>query len=139
MENINQPLSVFYSWQSDTPNNLNRNFIEKALEAAIGRIGGNAELNSAPRVELDKDTAGVAGSPAVVETILAKIETCAAFVADLTFVGKSGPELERPEGASRQFPNPNVLIEYGYALRARTDRAIVAVMNTAYGDRKSVV
>src|ERR1017187_3944901 len=121
-------ITVFYSWQSDLPNAINRGFIEKALEKAIKRIGSNATLNPASRVELDKDTQGVSGSPPIAETILAKIENCAAFVADLTFVGESLPQLKSKREAVRQVPNPNVLIEYGYALRARGDRRIVAVM-----------
>jgi hypothetical protein len=37
------------------------------------------------------------------------------------------------EGDTRFFPNPNVQLEYGYALKARGNERIVAVMNTAYG------
>ena len=37
-------LSVFYSWQSDTPPNLNRNFIEKALLEALKRLDSDATL-----------------------------------------------------------------------------------------------
>jgi hypothetical protein len=59
-------LTVFYSWQSDTPPNLNRSFIEKALLEALKRLHSDATLENALRdatVELDKDTKGVAGSP----------------------------------------------------------------------------
>jgi len=85
-------LTVFYSWQSDSPANLNRNFIEKALQEALKRLHSAATLENALRdttVELDKDTQGVAGSPPIAETILKKIEDCAVFVADLSFVGES--------------------------------------------------
>lgn len=47
------------------------------------------------------------------------------FVADLTFCGNrvgGGP-----------IPNPNVLIEYGYALKVLGESRVVAVMNTAHG------
>ena len=27
--------TIFYSWQSDAPNNVNRSFIERALELAV--------------------------------------------------------------------------------------------------------
>jgi hypothetical protein len=50
-------LTVFYSWQSDTPPNLNRNFIEKALIEALTRLRSNATLEHALRdaqVELDR-------------------------------------------------------------------------------------
>ena len=95
----------FYSWQSDLPNAINRGLIEKAPEKAIKRIGRNTTLDPASRVELDKDTQGVSGSPPIAETILAKIENCAAFVADLTFVGESLVELKNKGQAARWVPN----------------------------------
>jgi hypothetical protein len=130
-------LTVFYSWQNDTPSALNRNFIEKALVEALQRLHSDATLEEALRdttVELDKDTKGVAGSPPIVDTILQKVRECAVFVADLTFVGQSKEPLIDPVGKSRQFPNPNVLIEYGYALRCHSHDRLVGIMNTAYGE-----
>jgi len=129
-------LTVFYSWQSDSPSSLNRNFIEKALQEALERLHSDASLENALRdtlVELDKDTKGVAGSPPIAETILQKIEGCAVFVADITFVGQSKEGMKNAAGKPRQFPNPNVLIEYGYALRCHTHRKLIGVMNTAFG------
>jgi len=32
---------IFYSWQSDLPNNNNRGFIENALEKAISNINAD--------------------------------------------------------------------------------------------------
>jgi hypothetical protein len=58
--------------------------------------------------------------------LLNKIDSAAVFVPDLTFVGA------RPDG--RPMPNPNVLIEYGWALKSLTYRRFVAVMNTAFGE-----
>src|SRR5690242_10296759 len=121
-------LTAFYSWQSDTPSNLNRNFIEKALTEALKRLHSDAALENALRettVELDKDTQGIAGSPPIAETILKKIESCAAFVADLSFVGESKPGFTNASGKPRQFPNPNVVMEYGYALRCHSHTKLV--------------
>jgi hypothetical protein len=131
-----RPLTVFYSWQSDTPSNLNRSFIEKALHEALKRLQSDATLESALRetsVELDKDTKGVAGSPPIADTILRKIEECAVFVADLTFVGESMKGLTNSSEKPRLFPNPNVLIEHGYALKCHGHAALVGIMNTAFG------
>lgn len=130
-------LTVFYSWQSDSPANLNRSFIEKALAEALKRLHSDATLENALRdtkLELDKDIQGVAGSPPIVETILKKIEGCAALVADLSFVGESKGRFTNATGNPRQFPNPNVLMEYGYALRCHSHTKLVAIMNTAYGE-----
>ena len=118
--------TAFFSWQADTPNNVGRNFVRKALEDACARIASDATVDEAHRdLEVDSDTQGVAGQPPIVETILRKIEASRVFVADMTFVAK------RPDGGDS--PNPNVLIEYGYALRAVTHQRIICVMNTAYG------
>ncbi len=106
-------LTVFYSWQSDTPSSVNRTFIEKALREALTRLHSDATLENALRdatVELDKDTKDVAGSPPIAETILRKVEECAVFVADLTFVGQTKEQLTDSNDKPRQFPNSNVLI-----------------------------
>lgn len=122
------PDTIFYSWQSDSPNSTNRGFIEKALQTAIKELGAaDEELYEARReVELDKDTKGVSGSPPIAETIFKKIEDCSVFVADMTFVGST------PDG--RPIPNPNVLIEYGWALAKAGHNRIITVMNCAFGE-----
>jgi hypothetical protein len=118
--------TVFFSWQSDTPTLVGRNFIERALERAAARIGADTEIELADRdLVVDRDTKRVSGSPPIVETIFQKIDNAAVFVPDLTFVGKR---------ADRELaPNSNVLIEYGWALKSRDYGRIVSVMNTAFG------
>ena len=117
--------TIFYSWQSDAPNSVNRNFVRQALEAAAKNLSGSAGADVEDAVRLDQDTQGVAGSPAIVDTILAKIAACDVFVPDVTFMPASG---------ERRTPNPNVMIEYGYALKTPGAEKIVAVMNTHFGD-----
>src|SRR5258708_4011192 len=119
--------TIFYSWQSDRPSKDGRHFIEKALEKAIENLSSDIELQEAVRVEieLDRDTKNVPGSPNIFNAILEKIEKAAVMVSDLTFIGN------RPNGDPT--PNPNVLIEYGYALKCLGERRIIQVMNTAYG------
>jgi hypothetical protein len=104
-------LTIFYSWQSDLPNRTNRSFIERALEKAIGTVAETLEVVEAEREELvlDKDTKGILGIPPIADVIFEKISKAAVFVPDLTFVGKSSN--------GRLIPNPNVLIEYGWALK----------------------
>jgi hypothetical protein len=126
--------TIFYSWQSDTPAAYNRAFIEAALNAAIGRVQANLELVPALRevlLEVDLDTKGVSGSPPITQTILEKIQKCTAFVADITFVGRSLAQLRRRN--PRLFPNPNALMEYGYALKCVGHGRMISVMNTAFG------
>lgn len=120
--------TIFYSWQSDHPSKEGRNFIEKALEKAIENLSSGIELQEAVReqIELDRDTKNVPGSPNIFHAILEKIEKAALIVSDLTFVAN------RPNGDPT--PNPNVLIEYGYALGCLGERRVIQVMNTAYGE-----
>lgn len=118
--------TLFFSWQSDLPNSTNRNFIEKALKQAIKEIARDTEVVKAQReIELDKDTKGVTGSPPIKETIFEKIKEATVFVPDLSFVGKTAK--------GRPIPNPNVTIEYGWALEHVGFNGIVGVMNTHYG------
>jgi len=100
--------------------------IEKALERAVERISRDIGVEEAVRdLEVDRDTKGEPGSPPIFETILAKIDRTAVFVPDLTFVGT--------RASGQPTPNPNVLIEYGYALKSLTHSQIVGVMNIAHG------
>ena len=115
--------TIFYSWQSDRPPSICRSFIKDALESAIKTVSLELALEEA--IRLDQDTAGVPGSPGIAESILKKIDDCAMFVADLTAV-TTNDEREKA-------PNPNVLIEYGYALKVVGVNRIIGVMNEAYG------
>lgn len=121
--------TVFYSWQSDCPNSTNRTFIEEALKKAIKEISTGIEVLKAVRedlLEFDKDTQGVPGTPPITAVIFQKISKATVFVPDLTLVGKTENE--------RLMPNPNVLIEYGWALCALGHSRMVPVMNTAFGE-----
>jgi hypothetical protein len=74
---------------------------------------------------IDRDTLGTAGSPDIATTILEKIDKSSAVVADVTLVD-GGSE-------GRRFPNPNVLIEVGYAIKSRSFSRLILVMNTHFG------
>lgn len=115
--------TVFYSWQSDLPNPTNRGFIERALDKAIDAVRGEAELRA--ELNLDRDTQDTSGTPEIANTIFGKIDNALIFVADVSIIN-SGTQ-------GRPCPNPNVLIELGYAARHLGWENIVCVFNTAYG------
>lgn len=117
--------TVFYSWQSDLPNPTNRGFIERALRDAARLIAADDSLGVEPVIE--RDTAGVPGAPDIAATILTKIAAADVFVADVSIVNRSDSD-------GRQAPNPNVLIELGYALHALGFQRVLLVMNTAFGE-----
>jgi hypothetical protein len=119
--------TIFYSWQSDSPNNVNRNFIREALLKSIEKITESLGLEDA--IRLDQDTAGIPGSPEIFNSILKKIEASAIFVSDMTIVAHT--ENDEPT------PNPNVLIEYGYALKNSGSERIISIMNEAFGDAEN--
>ncbi len=112
---------IFYSWQSDLPNRGNRNLIETALKSALKQLSADGGLEVEPA--LDRDTKDVPGSPAIADAILKKIDSCAVFIADVTPIGQLG---------GKSLPNPNVLIELGYAVKALGWDRVVMVLNGAY-------
>jgi len=115
---------VFFSWQSDTKAASCRSLIQAALEAATDELRKDPS-KGLELVSVDRDTLGTSGSPNIAETIFGKIDEAAAFVADVTSV--------TPAGDGRKTPNPNVLVELGYAIKALSWRRVVLVRNLAFG------
>src|SRR5262245_23802203 len=101
---------VFYSWQSDLPKSTTRDVIRTAADLAVKRIASGSHVEEA--VRLDSDVHGESGSPAICETIFRKIAHAAVFLGDVTFVDKAA---EKHGAKPKRLPNPNVLIELGYA------------------------
>lgn len=119
--------TVFFSWQLDTPATIGRNFIKESLELACRDIASRVQVNEADRdLFVDSDTKDVPGQPPIADTIFKKIDSAGVYVADLTFIGR------RING--RLTPNPNVLIEYGWALKSLGFERIICIMNEAYGE-----
>jgi len=114
---------IFYSWQSDLPNATNRGFIQDALENAAEAIRADATVDVEPVI--DRDTQGMAGSPDIATAIFDKISRSDLFLADVSITSR--PRKARPS------PNPNVLIELGYALKALGHERIILVFNRSYG------
>ena len=124
-------MKVFWSWQSDTHAESGRHFVRAALAAAIDRLADQPDLEDAERAEVDSDTSNVSGHPHIGETVLRKIRECSVFVADLTPVGKTA--------GGKKLPNPNVMIELGYAFAQVGLEQVVLVMNQAEGARLSAL
>jgi hypothetical protein len=121
-------MTVFYSWQSDLDSKFNRNLIEEALERALKAV--KRDNVAAIEPVLDRDTSGAPGSPAIADTIFNKIAAADVFVADVSIINSSA------EG--RQTPNPNVLLELGYAISQLGWDRIILVVNTAFGKPESL-
>jgi tetratricopeptide (TPR) repeat protein len=116
--------TIFYSWQSDIKPAANRTLIEDALELAIRKIH-DAEGEPVINPAIDRDTAGVPGMPDISATILEKIDNSSVVVADVTLVDDGS--------LGRRFPNPNVLIEVGYAIKSLGFSRVLLIQNTFNG------
>ena len=115
---------VFFAWQSDTDTKDNKSFIWDAVSTACEELADETNPELSPRPE--KDTEGISGSPNIVQTIFNKIDRCSIFIADVTFVAQSK--------SGKHLPNPNVLLELGYAVKTIGWERTILVLNNAYGD-----
>lgn len=122
-------VTVFYAWQSDRLEKLNHYLIRDSAKAACERITADSQNDWA--VTLDHDTKDVPGMCDIPNEILTKIKNCDIFIADLTLVGKTD--------GGKLLPNSNVIFELGYAAKRLSFRALVGVVNLAYGDLESQV
>lgn len=116
-------MKIFYSWQSDLNLKTNKNFIEDCIKAAIKEF--NKENAFLVEFELDKDTSGEPGNPEVINTILNKIDNSRLFICDLSIVNS--------DYHGRKTPNPNVVFELGYAIKALGWEKIICIVNHEYG------
>ncbi len=127
--------TVFFSWQSDLSRKYTKKLICDATVKAIDIVKVDATLDEAPRI--DHDTLGISGAPEIATTIFKKIRSCSIFLADLSFIGEN--TLKAPSRPVKMQPNPNVLLELGYAASIIGWDRIILVMNTAYGDASELI
>ena len=130
--------TIFYSWVSDLPNNTNRGFIQDALEKAVKNVKKSINLD----VAIDRDILDVPGSPEIDKTIFEKISQADFFIADVSFINKRKEQqcptcnpslIGELKKEHRLTPNPNVLIELGYALAKMGENRFILVFNSASG------
>lgn len=115
-------MKIFYSWQSDLPNKANRGLIQDALAAAAGRIGRDGDFDVTPVI--DRDVQGNPGAPDIAAAIFDKIMQSDVFAADVSIVQAFGAD---------RTPNPNVLVELGFAVGTLGWERVLLVVNEAYG------
>ena len=120
--------SVFFAWQLDIRAEDNRTFIWESIKSACLKLKNDTTPELSPRPE--KDTEGVSGSPNIVQTIFRKIDVCSVFIADVTFIAKSE--------SNKYLPNPNVLLELGYAIKTIGWERTILILNNAHGKAKEL-
>lgn len=120
-------ITIFYSWQSDLPGNETRNIIQDGIKDAVRLLRDTVDI------EADRDTKGEYGSPDIVNTIFSKIDECDIFVADVSAVCKYEVTDKDGNVKTKYMPNPNVMLELGYATHVVGWENVICVLNSDYG------
>ena len=102
---------LFFSWQSE--DTKSRKLLDTALQNAIEALSDKGII-----LEIDHSTLGESGIPSIDQTILRKIDSCDIFLADITPVCNYQQILGNGSQVTKEVPNPNVLLELGYAMSA---------------------
>lgn len=124
----NTELKIFYSWQSDLPNGETRGLIQDSISSAVNMLRDTVEIKA------DRDTKGEYGSPDIVQTIFSKIDECDIFIADVSIVNKYSTITDEGESSEVKYgPNPNVMLELGYAASVVGWENVICIINTDYG------
>lgn len=137
-------LNIFYSWQSDLPNNSNRGFIQSIIEKVVKEL--NKEYEFFIDLNVDRDTKDETGTPEIIATILKKIDSAYIFIADTSIINSEPSfredwkynllkflKLLPTLNSGRLTPNPNVLFELGYASEVVGWDKILCFYNLDYG------
>jgi hypothetical protein len=121
-------VTIFYSWQTDSPNKTNRAAIKDALRFASSVLEKEF-ANQNLQLVLEEATRNDPGSPNIPQRIMEKIEASDIFVCDVTTINVAAKDV------SRKTPNPNVLFELGYAVARLGWPRIVMLLNKAFSEQ----
>src|SRR5437899_2419856 len=119
--------TIFYSWQTDSPQECNKRLIRDAIDAAVDAIGSGITVEDSPRVESGME--GVAGTPEVASVMFDKIGESAIFLGDVTLVGTIQKTTNKEGDCTKKTSNPNVALEMGYAAGILGWGRIICVIN----------
>lgn len=114
--------TIFYSWQSDIRSKYNRQFINNCLDECKKKL--NKKINL--QYSIDKATENRLGTIDITESIFSKICEANVFIGDVTPINSDSQ-------TKSKVPNPNVLIELGYAASQIGWENIICIQNLAFG------
>lgn len=109
---MNKKYTLFFSWQSD--DTKSQKILESKLQAAIDFLKENEGID----LTIDYSTLGKSGMASIDQTILEKIDACDIFLADITPLISYSKTEGNGQSVIKEMPNPNVLLELGYAMSA---------------------
>jgi len=118
--------TIFFSWQSDLPEDTNHYAIKDCIKKAT----------KGTNLSYDEATRGTSGCVNILDKILEKIPIADIFVCDITTVGRIPKSKYCPNSKSRPTPNPNVLLELGYAIANLGLERIILVYNQKYANKR---
>lgn len=128
-------VKIFYSWQATTNSKYNKNFISTCIKEAVKKINQIPEFKRI-NIEVTDAVRSESGQVAIADTIIEKvISNSDIFIADLTIVNWDIPDSIPDEyrevfkKAQKPIPNPNVMLEYGAALKVLGKNAIISILN----------
>lgn len=101
--------TIFYSWQSDTPQS------DLIIKSSFERFVANYELREGIHFDIVYSTHGVSTDNTIDNRLFEQIENCDLFLADLTPSTNYQKVEANGQTVQKEAPNPNVLIELGYA------------------------
>lgn len=131
---------VFFAFQMDTEDKFGKGFIQSAIEIAIQKF-----KSEDTEITLDFGFRGTPGTPLLIDEMLKKSTESDMVIVDLTFTSSKvwskskkmkffGKELRLLDIKNdKKSPNPNVLLETGYAWAKKGTYRTLAVMNEAFG------
>jgi hypothetical protein len=132
---------VFFAFQMDIEDKFGKGFIQSAIEIAITRFKAEGT-----NVSLDFGFRKTPGTPLLIDEMLRKSNESDMVIVDLTYtsakeflaaeiVGEDADStwISIPKGDRKPSPNPNVLLETGYAWAKKGTYRTLVVMNEAYG------
>jgi hypothetical protein len=113
---------IFFCWQDHLPKKLHRFLIRDALDRAISRVQDDLPEGVECTLRRDEATDNRAGSIDIANTILEKLNSSTVVVGDITPVLK---DLDK----NWFYPNPNVMVEIGYAAKTLGWSRVVCLFN----------
>lgn len=119
--------TIFYSWQSDLPSKKTRRFIRECIDEAIDLAQDSGTIEA----EREEATTGTTGSPDIVAALFSKIDNCDLFVADISLCYIYD---DKDKKRKKYSPNPNVMLELGYAARVLGWHRVICLCNTDFGN-----
>lgn len=131
---------VFFAFQMDIDDKFGKGFIQTAIEVAIQKF-----KSEGIDVSLDFGFRGTSGTPLLIEEMLKKSSESDMVIVDLTFTSSKiwsdskkisafGKEIRILNNTQdKKSPNPNVLLETGYAWAKKGTYRTLVVMNSAFG------